>query len=83
LFNDNTRGNVTDVASTTKWHLTNQAYPNTALRKILRRACDIFSTSGVLHIALKVWLYPAVAQQRQWKFYYDPDLDMLFHQVLV
>jgi hypothetical protein len=79
LFHGVTRGSVEDILSTTKWHLTYQAKPNSASWKLWTKACTLFATSGVLHTTLMTWLYSALDQRRQWAFYYDPSSDMLFH----
>jgi hypothetical protein len=69
LFHGVTRGSVTDILSTTKWHLTYQANPDSASWKLWKKACDLFATSGIL-------------QRRQWSFYYNPASDTLRHYLL-
>jgi hypothetical protein len=79
LFHGVTRGSVTEILSTTKWHLTYQAKPDIASWKLWKKACDLFATSGVLHVQLLDWKYPSFDQRRQWSFYYDPASDTLFN----
>ena len=77
LFDGINRGLEVAWSSTTKWHSTNQAKPNTASWKLWTKALTLFSKAGALLNPLRQWLVPPESQRRSWPFYYDPSTDDL------
>jgi hypothetical protein len=62
------KGDLSLVPSHTKWHLVNQAKPDRTTWRVWRRACNLFSTSGTLHIDLSDWNKSPSKQQLSWSF---------------
>ena len=77
LFDGINRGLDVEWSSTTKWHSTNQAKPNTASWKLWSQALTLFSKAGALINPLRQWLVCPESQRRSWPFYYDPSTDDL------
>jgi hypothetical protein len=74
------KGDLSVAPSRTTWHLVNQAKPDRSTWQVLRRACDLFSTSGTLHTEITEWTVPPSMQRRSWTFYYDPATNRLLFQ---
>jgi hypothetical protein len=81
LFPGILQGSTSDIDSATKDHHVYQLKPYPTAWRLWKRACELFSTAGVLHDTLEEWLVPPEKQRRTWPFYFDPATGNLLHQL--